>query len=48
MLRRGGVVFELDLRIASVSLVHDLTLVTNNTRHFHLIPGLRLDDWLAD
>lgn len=47
MLRQGEVVFELDLMIASVALVHDLTLVTNNTKHFQPIPGLRLEDWLT-
>jgi predicted nucleic acid-binding protein len=33
--------------IGTVALVHDLTLVTNNTSDFHNIPDLRLDDWLA-
>jgi tRNA(fMet)-specific endonuclease VapC len=36
-----------DLMIASVALVHDLTLVTHNTADYRNIPGLRLDDWLA-
>ena len=36
-----------DLLIASVALVYDLTLATHNTAHFQNIPGLRLDDWLA-
>jgi predicted nucleic acid-binding protein len=35
----------MDLLVASVALVHDLTVVTNNTSHFALIPGLRLVDW---
>ncbi len=35
-----------DLMICAVALVHDLTLVTNNTADFQNIPGLRLDDWL--
>lgn len=47
MLRQGEVVFEVDLMIAAVALVHDLTLVTNNTKHFRNIPGLRLEDWLV-
>lgn len=47
MLSRGQVVFEVDLLIASVALVHDLTLVTNNTAHFAPIPNLRLEDWLT-
>jgi predicted nucleic acid-binding protein len=33
--------------IASVALVHDLTLITNNTADFRFIPDLRLDDWLT-
>jgi tRNA(fMet)-specific endonuclease VapC len=36
-----------DLMIASVALVHDLTLVTNNTADFKHVPGLRLEDWLS-
>ena len=33
--------------IGAVALVHNLTLVTNNTADFQNIPGLRLVDWLA-
>jgi len=47
-LRRTGIdVPSVDLLIASVALVYDLTLVTHNTVDFQNIPGLRLDDWLA-
>jgi tRNA(fMet)-specific endonuclease VapC len=34
--------------IASVALVHDLTLVTHNTADFQQIPNLRLEDWLSE
>lgn len=47
LLRRGVGVSPVDLLIASVALVYDLTLVTNNTADFRNIPGLRLEDWLA-
>ena len=33
--------------IAAVALVHNLTLVTNNTADFQQISGVRLDDWLT-
>jgi hypothetical protein len=33
--------------IASIALVHDLTMVTHNTADFQSIPGLRLADWLT-
>jgi tRNA(fMet)-specific endonuclease VapC len=46
LLRAGTVVNPVDLMIAAVALVHDLTLVTHNTRHFEVVPGLRVVDWL--
>ncbi len=36
-----------DLMIASVALVHDLTLVTHNTTDFRNVPDLRIEDWLT-
>jgi tRNA(fMet)-specific endonuclease VapC len=36
-----------DLMIASVALVHNLTLVTHNTADFLEFPYLRLEDWLS-
>ncbi len=47
LLQHGIVVDTTDLMIASVALVHDLTLITNNTADFRFIPDLRLDDWLT-
>jgi len=35
----------MDLRIASIALANDLTVVTANTSDFALVPGLRLDNW---
>ncbi len=46
LLQQGISVPTADLMIASVALVHNLTLVTHNTSDFQNIPGLRLDDWL--
>ena len=46
-LRRGLVTPAIDLMIASVALVHNLTLVTHNLADFQSIPGLRLEDWLT-
>ena len=48
VLSRGGVTVDsVDLMIASTALAHDLTLVTDNTKHFMSIPGLRLVNGLA-
>jgi tRNA(fMet)-specific endonuclease VapC len=46
LLQQGITVSRMDLLIASVALVHNLTLVTHNTADYQNIPGLRLDDWL--
>ena len=37
---------EPDLRIASIALSRELTLITANTRHFTRIPDLRVENWL--
>jgi tRNA(fMet)-specific endonuclease VapC len=36
----------MDLKIASIVLVHDATLLSNNLRDFEQVPGLRVEDWL--
>jgi tRNA(fMet)-specific endonuclease VapC len=43
---RGQLIEDADLLIAAIALVHDMTLVTNNTAHFTRIPGLHIEDWL--
>jgi tRNA(fMet)-specific endonuclease VapC len=40
LLQQGVSVNTVDQMIASVALVHDLTLVTNNTADFQHVPGL--------
>jgi tRNA(fMet)-specific endonuclease VapC len=47
LLRQGLSFASVDLMIAAVALVHDLTLVTHNTPDYRNVPGLRLDDWLV-
>lgn len=39
---------EPDLRIAATALAADLTLVTGNSGHFDRVPGLRVENWLAE
>ena len=42
----GQLIEDADLLIAAIALVHDMTLVTNNTAHFSRISGLQVEDWL--
>jgi len=37
---------EPDMRIASIALSRDLTLVTGNVRHFDRVPDLSVENWL--
>lgn len=43
--RIGQPIAEFDLLIASVALVENYILVTNNTRHYARITGLQLENW---
>jgi tRNA(fMet)-specific endonuclease VapC len=45
--RRGTPIGDADSRIASIALVHGLTVVTANVRHFERVPGLAVENWLA-
>jgi tRNA(fMet)-specific endonuclease VapC len=46
LLGQGRVVNPIDPMIAATALVHDLIVVTHNTRDFQNVPELRLEDWL--
>ncbi|MDP2799208.1 MAG: type II toxin-antitoxin system VapC family toxin [Deltaproteobacteria bacterium] len=46
-LRKSGEIIEdFDILIASIAIVQNAVLVTNNTNHFERIPGLHLENWL--
>jgi tRNA(fMet)-specific endonuclease VapC len=36
---------DFDLLIGATALTHQLTMVTNNTRHFDWLPPAQLEDW---
>ena len=45
-LRKGGTLIEdIDLLIAGTALAYNLTLVTNNIRHFDRIPEIKIESW---
>ena len=42
---KGLRIEDMDLLIAATAIYNELTLVTNNTKHFENIPGLNLENW---
>lgn len=46
--KRGELVGDADILIASTALVNELPVVTNNTNHFQRMPDLMIQNWLQD
>ena len=47
-LRKFGVrIGTMDLRIASIAMSHDFTILTRNSVDFEKVPGLRVEDWTS-
>jgi tRNA(fMet)-specific endonuclease VapC len=44
--RRGTPIGSLDTMIAAHAISQQAPLVTNNTREFARVPGLRLENWV--
>ncbi len=44
--RRGTPLDLADLEIASIAIANNLTLVTDNVRHFKRVPLLQYENWL--
>lgn len=42
---RRCVIGPMDLQIAAIALVHDLTLVSRNAEEFRRVHGLRVENW---
>ena len=45
---QGSLIEDFDLLIGATAIAHELTLVTNNFRHFERIDGVRLERWLDE
>jgi len=45
--QHGRMLDDFDLIIASCALARNLILITNNTKHFQRIEGLKLENWSA-
>ena len=44
--RRGMPIGDADMRIAAIALANAVVVVTGNVRHFELVPGLSVENWL--
>jgi tRNA(fMet)-specific endonuclease VapC len=43
--KAGTPLDDFDLLIGVTSVIHGLTMVTNNTNHFKRIKGIKLENW---
>lgn len=43
--RAGNLIPEFDLIIATTAVHHNMTLITNNTKHMQRIEGIVLENW---
>ncbi len=44
--RKGFGMSAEDLLIAATTLQVDMTLITANTKHFEIVPGLKFENWI--
>jgi len=44
---KGQLIEDADLLIAAIALAHDLTLLTDNVRHFQRIESLQIENWIS-
>ncbi len=44
--KQGNTIGAYDIQIAVVALSLNMTLLTNNTREFERVEGLKLDNWV--
>ncbi len=43
--KSGNILDDIDLLIAGIAIENDMTLITNNVKHFGRIPGLKIENW---
>ncbi len=46
--KQGDLIEDADILMASIAIVENLVLVTNNIKHFERIEGLATENWLED
>ena len=46
--KKGNLIEDADILIASIAIIEGLVLITNNIDHFERIKGLRIENWLEN
>ena len=46
LVKRGLIIDDFDISIAGTALKNDMTVVTDNTKHFSRIEGLKVENWM--
>lgn len=44
----GNLIEDADILMASIAIVEDLVLITNNIRHFNRVKNLSIENWLEN
>ncbi len=45
--KKGNLIEDADILMASTAIVEDLVLITNNIKHFKRVKSLRIDNWIV-
>lgn len=46
LMKSGNLIDDFDLLIGSTTVVHAMTMVTNNENHFERINGIKIKNWV--
>jgi len=46
--KEGNLIEDADILMAATAIVEELVLITNNTKHFERIKGLKIDNWIGN
>ena len=48
LVKKGLIIDDFDISIAATALKNDLTVVTDNTKHFSRIEGIKIENWMNE
>ena len=48
LVKRGLIIDDFDISIAGTALKNEMTVITDNTKHFSRIEGLKIENWMIE